>query len=90
VSVELLKAVTDREIAAGRMTEDHSLRRLALTTFAAPHLTHAQLLESHAKLKDESGRCKAAPGRRARLRFRRGGGRKLKGAGPPWRRLRQT
>jgi hypothetical protein len=62
VSVELLKAVTDREIAAGRMTEDHSLRQLALTTFAAPHLTHAQLLESHAKLKDESGRWKAAPG----------------------------
>jgi hypothetical protein len=60
VSVEMLKYVTDREIAAGRMTEDHSARQLAVTASAAPHLTHAQLLERHAKLKAEAGQSTAA------------------------------
>jgi hypothetical protein len=51
VSVEMLMAVTAREVAAGRMTEDHSVRKLAITASAAPYLTHAQLLERDAKLK---------------------------------------
>lgn len=51
VSVEMLKAVTDREIAAGRMTEDHALRKLAVEAFSAPHFTHEQLIEEHSKRK---------------------------------------
>jgi len=50
VSVEAMKIATDREVAAGRMTEDHELRKLAVQGCAAPHLTHAQLIEKHAKL----------------------------------------
>jgi hypothetical protein len=53
VSVEMAMAVTDREVAAGRMTEDHALRKLAVGGCAAPHLTHAQLIEKHGKLKEE-------------------------------------
>jgi hypothetical protein len=51
VSVEMMKAATDREVVAGRMTEDHPLRKLAIEGYAAPHLTHIELLEKHAKLK---------------------------------------
>jgi hypothetical protein len=54
VSVEMMKAATDREVAAGRMTEDHTLRKLAVEGCAAPHLTHAQLIEKHAELKAAS------------------------------------
>jgi hypothetical protein len=60
ISVEMLKAVTDREIAAGRMTEDHSARQLALTASTAPHFTHAELLAKHAKLQEEAEKSKAA------------------------------
>jgi hypothetical protein len=59
VSVELLKAVTDREVAAGRMSEDHVLRKLAVDGCAAPHPTHEQLLAKHAKLKEQAERAKA-------------------------------
>ena len=37
ISVEKLMAVTDREIAAGRMTEDHPMRKIAVQCAAAPH-----------------------------------------------------
>jgi hypothetical protein len=40
----MLKAVTDREIAGGRMTKDYSLRKLAVDRCAAPHLTHGEML----------------------------------------------
>ncbi|MBU6421853.1 MAG: hypothetical protein KGQ62_07195 [Gammaproteobacteria bacterium] len=56
VSMEMLMVVTNREIAAGRMTEGHSLRKLAVEGCAAPHLTHAELVEKHAKLKAEATR----------------------------------
>ena len=56
ISIEMLMSVTNREIAAGRMTEDHSMRQLAVEGAAAPHFSHAELIAKHAKLKD-----KAAP-----------------------------
>lgn len=46
--------VTNREIAAGRMTEDHSMRKITVEGAAAPHF-------SHAKLKEAAERSKAAP-----------------------------
>lgn len=42
-STELLHAVTAREVAAGRMTEDHALRKLAVEGIAQPYLTVQQL-----------------------------------------------
>jgi len=50
VSVERLMAVTNREIAAGRMSEQHSLRQIAVEGAAAPHLSDAQLVEKHRRL----------------------------------------
>ncbi len=47
VSVDMLMAVTDREIAAGRMTEDRALRRMAVEGAAAPHLSHAELVAKY-------------------------------------------
>jgi hypothetical protein len=61
ISVEMLLAVTNREIAAGRMTEDHSARKIAVEGAAASHLSHAELLAKHAKLKDEAEKSTAAP-----------------------------
>jgi hypothetical protein len=61
VSVDMLMAVTNREIAAGRMTEHQSMRKIAVEGAAAPHLSHAELLAKHAKLKEHSARPKAAP-----------------------------
>jgi hypothetical protein len=62
ISVDMLMAVTNREIAAGRMTEDHSLRKLAIEGAAAPHLSHTELVTKHAKLKhDARSKGKAAP-----------------------------
>jgi hypothetical protein len=54
VSIEMLMTVTDREIAAGRMTEDFSLRKIAVDGAAAPHLSHAELVAKHAQLKAEN------------------------------------
>jgi hypothetical protein len=54
VSVEKLMEVTNRETAAGRMTEEHSLRKHALEAAAAPHYSHAELIEKHAKLKAQA------------------------------------
>jgi hypothetical protein len=61
VSIELLMTVTNREIAAGRMTEDHSMRKIAVEGAAAPHFSHAELLAKHAKLKGVEEKSKAAP-----------------------------
>jgi TPR repeat protein len=61
VSIELLMTVTNREIAAGRMTEDHSMRKIAVEGATAPHFSHAELLAKHAKLKEAARKPKAAP-----------------------------
>ena len=50
ISVERLMAVTNREITAGRMNEQHSLRQIAVQGAAAPHLSDAQLVEKHRRL----------------------------------------
>jgi hypothetical protein len=63
VSVEMLMAVTNREIAAGRMTEEHSVRKAAVRCAAAPHASHAELLARHAKLK-EAGASQAEAARK--------------------------
>jgi hypothetical protein len=44
ICTETLFATTEREIAAGRMSPDDSLRQSAVTAMAAPHLSHAELL----------------------------------------------
>jgi uncharacterized phage-associated protein len=44
MSMEKLRAVTEREIAAGRMTSDHELRKLAEMGAFAPHYSHADLV----------------------------------------------
>jgi hypothetical protein len=41
--VETLDAVTQREVAAGRMAPDDELRQLAITGMAAPHPSRAEL-----------------------------------------------
>lgn len=75
VSVEMLMAVTNREIAAGRMVEDHSLRKIAVEGAAAPHLSHGELIAKHAKLKhDVQRRDEAAPktlGQKLKTLFRK-------------------
>jgi hypothetical protein len=50
ISVERLIAVTSREIAAGHMTEQHSLRQIAVQQAAAPHMSDAELVEKHRRL----------------------------------------
>ena len=44
--VETLYAVTEREIAAGRMEPADRLRDIALRGMAQPHLTRAELIEA--------------------------------------------
>ena len=44
ICIDTLYEVTNREIAAGRMTDDHSLRKIAVDGKAAPHPTRAQLV----------------------------------------------
>jgi hypothetical protein len=44
VSIEMLDAITAREIASGRMPPDHELRKLAQIGTAFPHFSHADLL----------------------------------------------
>jgi hypothetical protein len=84
VSVEMLMAVTNREIAAGRMTEDHSLRKIAVEGAAAPHMSHAELVATHARLKAEAAQLSPpvsdATGSKANAGYRFGAvlGRKLK------------
>jgi hypothetical protein len=43
VCVETLFAVTEREITAGRMLPDHTLRQLAVKQMTEPHLSRAEL-----------------------------------------------
>ena len=43
VCVETLFAVTEREITAGRMLPDHTLRQLAVKQMVEPHLSRAEL-----------------------------------------------
>ena len=45
VSVELLNAVTQREVQAGRMPEDDELRQLAINGIAEPYLTVEELIK---------------------------------------------
>lgn len=49
ICVETLDAVTQREIAAGRMSPHDNLRRDALELVAAPHQSRAELIAIHAK-----------------------------------------
>ena len=42
VCVEVLDAVTQREVAAGRMAPNDELRKLAITGMAAPHPSRAE------------------------------------------------
>ena len=49
VCVETLNAITQREIAAGRMTPDEELRKTAEMGMAAPHLSRAELMAMAAK-----------------------------------------
>ena len=44
VSVEIMDVVTKREIAAGRMTPDHSLRQLAVNGMAEEHFSVAEMV----------------------------------------------
>jgi hypothetical protein len=56
VSTSRLDAVTKREVLAGRMQEDHELRKLALMASAAPYLTDEQLYAKNAPEKKEASR----------------------------------
>jgi hypothetical protein len=62
VSVDQLMAVTNREVAAGRMTEDHSLRQIAVKGAAEPHSSHRELVAHHAQLKQQAGSEANNPG----------------------------
>src|SRR5579862_5439699 len=81
ISVEMLMAVTNREIAAGRMTEDHTLRKMAVEGAAAPHLSHAELVAKHAKQKQPQGTGSTKKGDSSKLAYAVGHivGRKIKG-----------
>lgn len=81
VSVEMLMAATNREIAAGRMTEDHALRKMAVEGAAAPHLSHAELLAKHAKQAQPTAPAATAKADGSKLAYAFGNlvGRKLKG-----------
>ena len=45
VCVEILYAITGREVNAGRMAPDHALRKTAESGMAAPHMSRAELLK---------------------------------------------
>lgn len=61
ISVDMLMAVTNREIAAGRMNEDHSMRKIAVEGAAVPHFSHAQMLADDAKVREEAAQSTVAP-----------------------------
>jgi len=61
VSIERLMAVTNREVAAGRMTEDHSLRKLAVQSAAAPHMSDTELVAKHAALRAQAAQKATSP-----------------------------
>ncbi len=81
VSVEMLMAVTNREIAAGRMTEAHALRRMAVEGAAAPHMSHAELVAKHARQAQPTGPASSHGTDSSKLAYAFGSivGRKLKG-----------
>jgi len=81
VSVERLMAVTNREIAVGRMTEDHALRRMAIEGAAAPHLSHAELVAKYAKQAQPKGAASTNKTDSSKIAYAFGSivGRKLKG-----------
>jgi hypothetical protein len=81
ISLDMLMAVTNREIAAGRMTEDHSARKLAAEGVAAPHPSHAELLAKHAKLQAEAASAARSPPSKASVSYAFGAvlGKKFKG-----------
>jgi hypothetical protein len=58
--------VTNREIAAGRMTEEHPARQAAVKCAGEPHMSHAELIEKHAKLKAEAAARPNAPALKAK------------------------
>jgi hypothetical protein len=58
VSVELLNAVTQREVQAGRMQEDDELRQLALKAIAEPYSTVQELQEVEQKRLSELAKPK--------------------------------
>ena len=69
ISVEMLMAVTNREIEAGRMAEDHSMRKIAVDGVAAPHFSHAEMVAqdamkvaAHEQAKVASPAAPSAPG----------------------------
>jgi hypothetical protein len=45
VSVDLLHAITEREVQAGRMREDDELRQVALKGISEPHLSVQELMK---------------------------------------------
>jgi hypothetical protein len=51
ICTETLDAVTQREVAAGRMAQDDNLREAAVSGMAAPHLSRAELIAMEAKKK---------------------------------------
>jgi hypothetical protein len=81
VSVEMLMAATNREIAAGRMTEEHALRKIAIEGAAAPHLSHAQLVAKHAKQAPTAGPASTKKADSSKVAYAFGSmvGRKVKG-----------
>ena len=61
VCVETLDAITQREIAAGRMAEDNSLRKIAADGMRAPHLTRSELLAIEAEKQQQNKAAIAQP-----------------------------
>ncbi len=53
VCVETLNAITQREIAAGRMAPDDELRKIAEMGMASPHASHAELMATAAHEADK-------------------------------------
>jgi hypothetical protein len=81
VSVEMLMAITNREITAGRMREDHPLRRMAVEGAAAPHPSHEQLIAKHARQAHPKDPSAPIKGDSSKVAYAFGNivGRKLKG-----------
>jgi hypothetical protein len=52
ISPERMLEVTAREIAAGRMTEDHELRELSVDACASLHSTHAEMIAAEDQKKN--------------------------------------
>jgi len=81
VSVEMLMAVTNREIAAGRMNEENPLRKMAVEGAAAPHPSHGELVAKHARQATPKAPASSDKADRSKLAYAFGNivGRKVKG-----------